>query len=93
MQPQDWQALVGLGGVAVVSGLIEMVKRVFALADTQWTRVLPLVAIILGVAWNWLIAPLAAASGLEWRIVVVYGLLSGLGAIGLYASAAKPGQA
>lgn len=82
--PQAMAGLVGLGGAAIVAALIEMVKRLLCLEETNWTRALPAVALVLGIGWNWLIGPLVVADGMEWRIIVVYGLFSGLAAIGLY---------
>ena len=82
--PNAVTGLVGLGGAAIVAALIEMVKRLLCLEDTNWTRALPGVALLLGVGWNWLIGPLIAPDTMEWRLVIVYGLFSGLAAIGLY---------
>ena len=81
----EFAGLVGLGGAAIVAALVEVVKRVLALEETWWTRFLPVLALALGVGWNWLIGPLVG-SELSWRLIVVYGLFSGLAAMGLYAS-------
>ena len=81
--PNAVAGLVGLGGAAIVAALVEVVKRLLCLEDTNWTRVLPLTAILLGLAWNVLIGPVVVPD-MSWRVVVIYGLFSGLGAIGLY---------
>lgn len=75
---------LGLGGAAVVAALIELVKRTLGLTDSQWMRVVPGLALVLGMAWNALVASLTDEVPLVWNIIVFLGILTGLAAIGLY---------
>lgn len=72
----ELQALVGLGGAAVVVALVQAVKPV--VTDTRWH---PLVALACGVLWN---LGLALALGRPLPAAAVLGVTTGLVAAGAY---------
>ncbi len=74
--------LVGLAGVPVVLALVQMCK-----AWVKDKRYWPLLALAWGLALN-LFAAYALPS--DWRQAVVYGVVAGLAASGLYATAKAP---
>lgn len=83
MTPEDLNLFVGLGGAAIVAALVQVVKAVTAMSDDPWCRWNPLVAIVFGIGWNALIGSLLVPP-MVWQIVILQGLLTGLGASGLY---------
>lgn len=84
MDPNELAGLVGLGGVFVVVGLVEVLKRVLRLPALLEPRVLPLFALALGVLWNALLLRQIGAGDTRWETILVYGLAAGLGSMGLW---------
>ena len=87
MDPNEMAGLVGLGGVFVVVGLVEMLKHVLRLPEELEPRVLPLFALTLGVVWNALLLRQIGAADTRWETILVYGLAAGLGSMGLWSGA------
>lgn len=71
------QLLVGVAGAPVVAALVSALVKPL----TADARFYPPAAIVLGIAFNLL---LAAILTLPFLVAVVYGILSGLAAAGLY---------
>ncbi len=78
---------LGLGGAAIVTALIQVVKLALAMTDDKWTRFAPLMAILLGIAWNALLSTITEVIPATWNVIVFLGIFTGLAAIGLYSSA------
>lgn len=81
----DWDTLYGLASVPVVTGLVELAKRLRLPAD--WA---PIVAIAAGVAWNVALVPLVQGS---YYPAALLGVLAGLSSIGLFEIVKQGGQA
>lgn len=73
----------GLGGALLVAGLVQVVKVALALSDTVWKRFMPLIALVLGVGWNALVASQADDIPMSWNVIIL-GIFAGLSAAGLY---------
>ncbi len=88
---EELSAYFGLGGAAVVFALVEALKRLLALEDTIWMRVVPSASIVLGIGWTALIATTGAVGSQSIPIIVVMGTLSGLAASGLFSGSKATG--
>lgn len=75
----DLQPYLGLGAAPIITALIQVVKPF--LTDTRWY---PPIAIVLGVVWN--VGFVLGTLG-DLRLAVLYGVVSGLAASGLYSLA------
>ncbi len=78
----EGEALIGLAGAGVVAALLQAVKSAIGFP----TRFAPLVAVGLGIAWNVGLRGAGIADE-TYPVAVVLGVLSGLGASGLYSGA------
>jgi hypothetical protein len=74
----DISTVIGLTGVPIVTALVQVVKIAWPELDSRYWPVLCL-AIAIG-----LNVGIAAAMGNPWRTGVIWGLLAGLSASGLY---------
>jgi hypothetical protein len=82
---EDFGVYLGLGGLAVVAALIEVVKKAAKLKDTVWDRFLGLIAIVIGIVVNAFIAfTIVGMPRDKWGVVVVMGVIVGLAASGAY---------
>jgi hypothetical protein len=72
----DWTDFIGLAGIPVIVGLIQVAKPF--ITDT---RLLPPIALVLGVAVN---VGIAAATAGNIGLSVLIGIVVGLAASGLY---------
>lgn len=88
--PQLITVLIGLGGVGLIVGLTELVKRTWPELQDRWW---PLVAVLWGLLFNvgWAVVELVAKLTTQNPLVtvsvaVVLGLESGLAASGLYSA-------
>ena len=73
-------ALQGLGGLAVVIALVQVLKP-FVKDEGLW----PLMAIALGIGWNLLLI-YVLGQGATWGYALVMGLVTGLAASGAYSA-------
>lgn len=74
----DLQQLFGPAAFPVVAALVEVAKRMVPeLTDRAW----PPLALVLGIAWNLLVG---YRLGLDFVSIVIFGILTGLAASGLY---------
>lgn len=80
---EDISILIGLGGVGVVTGLAEVAKRMLDLTPEVERRVMPALALVLGVGFNALVT-LALGQEQNWPIIVVFGIIAGLASSGAY---------
>ncbi len=80
----DFQVLLGVGGAFAVTGLVEVIKRLLALEETVWSRFVALLAIAVGVGWNYLLMRLLDAPNDNWWMIVFLGVAAGLSASGLW---------
>jgi ABC-type uncharacterized transport system permease subunit len=76
--------LYGIGGAAVIGVLVQVVKQLLCISEARWTRILPLVAIILAFGWNELIAGVSDEVPSGWESILLVSILTGLSAIGMY---------
>ena len=79
MEPELSQ-LIGLAGIPLIIGMVALTKRTLQLAD----RFAPIAAVAWGLALNLVIA---YATGNPYVPAAVYGVMAGLGAVGLYSGA------
>ena len=77
-------ALLALGGAGATLGLVEVVKRLAKMPAELEGRVAPVLAILIGCGWNWLLLSYLRADDARAVTVILYGLLSGLAASGLW---------
>lgn len=89
--PAQVQALIGLGGTFLIIGLVEWVKTTFFELGKRWW---PSIAIGFGLLINlgWALVELSTGITAQSPIVVlfvavIYGLMAGLSASGLYSGA------
>ncbi len=78
------EVYLGLGGSLIVVGLVEGIKRMAALDDSVWMRIVPAIALALGIVWNALIKQLMTDSTMSWWLVLFLGVFTGLSAAGLF---------
>ncbi|MFA6315709.1 MAG: hypothetical protein WC648_05080 [Candidatus Paceibacterota bacterium] len=88
--PAAIQALIGLGGSFLITGLVEWIKATFPELDKRWW---PTLALAFGLVLNvgWAAIELYAQMTTQPAAVVlfvatVFGLMAGLSASGLYSS-------
>jgi hypothetical protein len=70
------QMLLGVGGAPVILALVNLAKPF--ITDARWYAPL---AVVIGVGLNLV---LAFIFGLPWLVAIIYGILGGLSAAGLY---------
>ncbi len=80
----DFQVLLGVGGAFAVTGLVEVIKRLLALQDTVWSRFVALIAIVVGIGWNYLLMRLLDAPNTNWWMIAFLGIAAGLSSSGLW---------
>jgi hypothetical protein len=78
----DVSVYIGLGGAAIVFGLIQWVKSMLACDDVLWSRLLPPISLALGLGWNLLCA--AYIGRYNWAAIAILGIFCGLSASGFY---------
>ena len=78
------EALTGLGGAGIVWAIVGVLKQAFILPD----RLLPLLALGLGIAWNVGLRA-AAVTDLSYGAAAIMGVTTGLAASGIWAQARK----
>lgn len=85
MDQEFLKGLVGLGGAAIVVGIVQMFKPF--VKDTRWY---PFIAVALGLIINlalvWALSATGVLVRLEWVTAVFNGVLVGLAAIGFYST-------
>jgi len=81
MTPEQIIALQGLGGLAIVVALVQILIKPFLMDARLW----PVAAIVLGVGWNLFLA-YVLGTGDSWGYAVILGLLTGLAASGAYST-------
>ena len=64
--------------------MTEVVKRAAKMAPDFESRVVPIISILIGIAWNWLLLSFLQAADARPVTIVLFGLLSGLAASGLW---------
>uniref|UniRef100_A0A6M3Y605 Holin n=1 Tax=viral metagenome TaxID=1070528 RepID=A0A6M3Y605_9ZZZZ len=82
----ELQALIGLGGVAVVAALVQVYKGVF---PSLPEGLKPMVAIVLGIGWNVGVSyaiTQSGGTGLPYAVATVMGIIAGLAASGVYST-------
>ena len=72
----EYSDFIGLAGIPIITGLIQIVKG-FAIPD----KVLPIIALVLGITLN---VAIAASLGNEILLAILIGIVTGLAASGLY---------
>ena len=77
--------IIGLGGVALIVALVEAVKRIMPDLEPRWY---PAVAVFWGMVIN---VGFALSQIGDLKLAIVYGLLAGLVACGLYSGGATVG--
>jgi Na+-transporting NADH:ubiquinone oxidoreductase subunit NqrE len=81
------QFVATVGIVAVVTILVEVIKRAAAWTDEATARWAPLLAVILGAVLGgvlFAVAPATVRIGQDIVVAVLFGLVQGAGAVGLY---------
>jgi len=81
------QTYVAFSGAAAVAAAVQVFKKMVKLPPDLEDRILPLAALILGIGWNALVLSYANAADQRIVTVVLYGVLSGFAASGLWAQA------
>lgn len=81
----DPSSFYGLAGIPLVTALVELCKRTDGELEPE---VLPLLAVVFGVAVN---LAVGASLGTSWVDAVLVGVVTGLAASGLYDHAAMAG--
>ena len=86
----EWVGLLALGGGGVTVGCVEVVKRLlrrYANVDGETEAAIsPVLAIFIGIFWNWLLLTYLRAEDARLVTIVLFGLVSGLVASGLWSS-------
>lgn len=86
MGSTDLSALIGLGGAGATVALVYVICNALALPEALDKRVRPVVAIVCGIGWNWLLLAFLKAEDARPATIVLYGLLSGFAASGIWSS-------
>lgn len=81
---EDAQVYLGVGGAFAVVALVEVIKRTLVPPDSLWSRVVPGLSILVGIAWQVLVLRLVAAPDQRWEMVLFLGIAAGLSASGLW---------
>ncbi len=76
--------VLGLGGAAIVVGLVEMVKRTAELGDGVWRRVIPALTLVVALGWNALVMRLVPEVAWRWEVLLFLSVFTALSAMGLY---------
>lgn len=90
-------ALTGVSGAGFTVALVWVVRQALDWPAEKWKRLAPALAILLGVAWNWLAFLALQPDRIQPWLVVLFGVLSGLAASGAWSGAkngvVEPAQA
>lgn len=93
MDGTELTTVVGLGGGFAVLALVEVVKRSADLPERTFKRWVLLLAVLLGIGWNWLVLSVLRAPDTRWVLLVFLGIQSGLSGMGLWSSAKAQAEA
>jgi hypothetical protein len=67
--------------------LVFVLCNALALPDALDKRVRPVIALICGIGWNWLLLAFLQAADARPATIILYGLLSGFAASGIWSGA------
>ena len=84
MSEAEIVGLLALGGAGATLGLVEVVKRLAKMPSELEGRIVPVLAILIGCGWNWLLLSYLKAEDARLVTIILYGVLSGLAASGLW---------
>ena len=84
MSPSDLSGLIGLGGAGATVALVYVICNALSMPADVDKRVRPVIALVCGIAWNWLLLAFLQAADARVSTIILYGLLSGFAASGIW---------